>query len=166
MVCVCRPGDALAAAAGQMIQSHVGALVVIDPASDGAALKPIGFVTDRDIVCRQLDAGRDLFCLSVEDVMTRNVFTLQEACGLGEAVERLSGWGVRRAPVVNRNGNLVGIVSLDDILPALVAELSSLAELIGTQSEKEGRPPVKSREVDYPPSRAATPGRARYSKGL
>jgi CBS domain-containing protein len=157
MVCVCAPGDALAAAAWQMIQGHVGALVVVDPASERARL--LGIVTDRDIVCRQLDSGRDLFCLSVEDVMTRHVFVLQEAWGVEEAIARLSEWGVRRAPVVDASGNLVGILSLDDLLPALVAELVSLAQLLGTQSRNEGSPSIKSGELKFkaPPLASGRP---------
>jgi CBS domain-containing protein len=139
-VCVCRPGDALAAAAMRMVECHVGALVVVGPESEG--LKPIGIVTDRDIVCRQLDAGRDLFCLSVDDIMTPKVFTLQEDCGMEEAIERLNEWSVRRAPIVDARGNLVGMLSLDDVLPALTAELSSLAEILRSQSRNERRFPV------------------------
>jgi CBS-domain-containing membrane protein len=153
-VCLCAPGDALAAAAWRMMQGHVGALVVVDPGSENA--RPLGIVTDRDIVCRQLDSGGDLFCLSVEDVMTRHVLVLQEAWGVEEAIAQLSEWGVRRAPVVDATGNLVGILSLDDLLPALVTELASLAQLLSTQSRNEGRPAIKSRELKFTASPVAS----------
>lgn len=136
-VCVHKRGDALAAAARDMLQNHVGAIVVVEPV--GAGLRPVGIVTDRDIVCRQLNPPRDMFCLTVEDVMTSNVFTLSETSGVAEGLGRMSEWGVRRAPVVDRNGDLVGIVSIDDLLPALAKDLGALAELLGTQSEYEGQ---------------------------
>ncbi len=137
VVCVSRRGDALATAAKEMIERHVGALVVVDP--QGAGLKPVGIVTDRDIVCGQIEPARDLFCLTVDDVMTSNVFTLAETCGLAEGVGRMSEHGIRRAPVIDQAGNLVGIVSVDDLLPALAKELGALADLVSTQPRREGR---------------------------
>ncbi len=136
VVCVSRRGDALATAAKEMVQRHVGALVVVDP--QGAGLRPVGMVTDRDIVCGQVDPARDLFCLTVDDVMTPNVFTLHETCGVAEGVGRMSERSVRRAPVVDQAGNLVGIVSIDDLLPALAKELGALANLVSTQAGREG----------------------------
>ena len=134
-VCTARKGAALASAAECMSKRHVGAIVVVDESGGGP--KPIGILTDRDIVCGQLDPPRDLFCMSVEDVMTTDVLTLDEACEIPEAVARLSERGVRRAPVVDRQGTLVGIVSIDDLLPPLAGELVALAELIRTQSAHE-----------------------------
>ncbi len=142
VVCVAKRGDALANAARQMIQRHVGALVVVDPRGEG--LQPVGIVTDRDIVCGQIDPARDLFCLTVEEVMSSKVFTLPETCSIADAIGHLDEWGVRRAPVVDNNGNLVGIVSVDDLLPALAKKLDAVAELVGTQSRHEGRPPVQA----------------------
>jgi CBS domain-containing protein len=101
-------------------------------------------VTDRDIVHAQLDSARDLFCLTVEDVMTSNVFSLSETCGVAEAIGRMSEWSVRRAPVVDENGNLIGIVSIDDLLPVLAKDLSALAQLLCTQSTLEGRRPLQA----------------------
>ena len=137
VVCVSRRGDALATAAKEMIQRHVGALVVVDPLTDG--LKPVGIVTDSDIVCGQIDPGRDLFCLTVDDVMTTDVFTLSETCGIAEAVGQMRDRSIRRAPVVDERGNLVGIVSIDDLLPALAKKLDALAELVSGQRGHEGR---------------------------
>ncbi len=137
VVCVSRRGDALATAAQEMIDRHVGALVVVDPQIEG--LKPVGIVTDRDIVRGQIDPARDLFCLTVDEVMTSAVFTLSEDCGVAETVGRMQERGVRRAPVVDERGNLVGIVSIDDLLPALVKDLGALAELVSAQPAREGR---------------------------
>lgn len=51
----------------------------------------------------------------------------------------MSAHGVRRAPVVDANGSLVGIVTLDDLLPVLASSLQELATLMGTQSRNLGR---------------------------
>lgn len=137
-VCTCGPLEPLAKVARAMTERHIGALVVVD--SKGGQRRPVGIVTDRDIVRGQLDRARDLYCLNVEDVMTSNPLTLAQTSGIEEAVARLSERGVRRAPVVDEEGNLVGIVSTDDLLPALAAELGALVQLIGTQPKREQRP--------------------------
>jgi len=134
-VCTTRVGAALGAAVESMSKRHIGAIVVVEDSVTGA--KPIGIITDRDVVCGQLDPPRDLFCMSVEDVMTTGVLTLEETCEVSEAVARMSERGVRRAPVVDRNGNLVGIVSIDDLLPYLAEELTALATLVRSQSAHE-----------------------------
>jgi len=134
-LCVTRRGAALTAAVESMSKRHVGAIVVVEESVTGP--KPIGIITDRDVVCGQVNPPRDLFCLSVEDVMTSDVFTLEESCEIPEAVARMSERGVRRAPVVDRHGSLVGIISTDDLLPRLAATLGSLAELMRVQPAHE-----------------------------
>jgi CBS domain-containing protein len=137
-VYLARREDPLAAAAREMRRRHIGALVVVE--DRGKAVRPIGILTDRDIVCGQLAKSADLFCLNVGDVMTADPTTVDENDDLTETIKRLAAAGVRRAPVVNRGGDLVGVLSLDDLLPAVAEELGALAALIGTQSrvEKKG----------------------------
>jgi len=134
-VYVVRRGEPLAVAVREMTKRHVGAIVVADPA--GELLRPVGIVTDRDVVCGQIARQADLFCLAVDDVMTPDPLTLSESVEVAEAVESLCRRGVRRAPVVTATGDLVGIVTLDDLLPAIAEELSALAELIGYQAKRE-----------------------------
>ncbi len=134
-VYIVRPDEPLADAAREMRKRHIGAVVVVEQREQ--AMVPVGIVTDRDIVCGQLAHGADLFCLTVGDVMTRAPTTIPEEDGLSEAIRRLSSRGVRRAPVVSVSGDLVGILSFDDVVPAVAEELSSLAKLIGTQARRE-----------------------------
>jgi CBS domain-containing protein len=136
IVVVTKPGDPLADAARQMIGQHVGALVVVDPHSH---LRAVGIVTDRDIVRGQMNRGADLFCLNVGDVMTPHPLLLEESLGISEAVEALNERGVRRAPVIAATGEVVGIVSLDDLLPVLSEDLMHLARLVGSQARLERR---------------------------
>jgi CBS domain-containing protein len=134
-VYLARPEDALAAAAREMRRRHVGALVVVE--AHGKSVRPIGILTDRDIVCGQLAKSADLSCLNVGDVMTADPTTVDEDTELTETIKRLAAAGVRRAPVVNNGGDLVGILSLDDLLPEVAQQLGTLASLIGTQSRIE-----------------------------
>ena len=130
-----RSEEPLAEAVREMDKRHVGAVVVVDSQAD--IVRPIGIVTDRDVVRGQLVRSADLFCLSVGDVMTKTPLTVEESCGVGEAIERMSARNVRRAPVVSSTGDLVGIVTLDDLLPVVAEDLSMLARLLGTQARRE-----------------------------
>lgn len=132
---VTRADQPLAEAARTMIGSHVGSLVVVEAGAAGR--KPVGFLTDRDIVRGQLRRSADLFCLTVGDVMTPDPLTIAANLGVTEAIQAMRARGVRRAPVTDGAGNLLGVVTLDDLLPAVARELGDLAALIATQSRRE-----------------------------
>jgi len=123
-------------AAREMLERHIGALVVVDQAHPQ---RPCGLLTDRDIVSGQLARGADLNCLTVGEVMAEDLLALPQNLELAEAIEALNRRGVRRAPVIDSEGCLVGVVSLDDLLPALAQELGLLARLMSTQARSEGR---------------------------
>lgn len=118
----------LAEAAREMLARNIGALAVVE-IHDGLR-HAVGIVTDRDIVCGQLNHTADLHCLTVGDVMTVKPLTLTEHSGVAEAIECMSQIGVRRALIVNDAGNLSGIVSIDDLLPIVADELGVLAKLL------------------------------------
>ena len=118
----------LAEAAREMLRGNVGVLVVVG--SDDASRRAVGIVTDRDIVCGQINRAADLHCLSVGEVMTAQPLSLPEQTGVAEAIDCMSQSGVRRVLVVNDAGVLSGIVSIDDLLPILADELSVLAKLL------------------------------------
>src|SRR5688572_31321225 len=111
-VYVVKRDEPLAEAAREMRSRHVGAVVVAEPT--GELLRPIGIVTDRAIVCGQLDRRADPFCLSVGDVMTPDPISVFESAELAEAVGALRERGVRRAPVSDETGYPVGIGKLDE----------------------------------------------------
>lgn len=124
--------EPLAAAARQMCARGVGALVVVD--THDAQQRPIGILTDRDMVCGQVKRRTDLYCLTVGEVMTRNPLTVPADAALSEAVQAMSARGVRRAPVVDRSGALVGILTLDDLLPLIAQQLGELAGIADAQA--------------------------------
>lgn len=132
---VARADQALAEAARTMLESHVGALIVVE--TRGSVRRPIGILTDRDIVRGQLRLSADLFCLTVGDVMTPDPLTISAKAGATEAIESLHARGVRRAPVVDGTGNLLGVVTLDDLVPEVARELKELSALMGTQARHE-----------------------------
>lgn len=129
----------LADAARQMCMHHIGALVVIEPGDEKR--RPIGILTDRDIVLGQLARSADLFCLTVGDVMTRNPLWVTEDLSVFATISALNGRSVRRAPVLGRAGALVGFVTLDDLLPAIGQELTAIGSLMGSQALRETTEP-------------------------
>jgi CBS domain-containing protein len=94
-------------------------------------------VTDRDIVRAQLGRASDLFCLSVGEVMSEPPLVLTENEAMSDAIERMRARGVRRAPVIDARGWLIGVVAVDDLLGALAEQLSGLARLASTQQRRE-----------------------------
>jgi CBS domain-containing protein len=132
----------LAEAARMMRDKRVGALVVLDPLDPER--RPQGMLTDRDIVRGQISKGADLYCLTVGDVMSPHPLCLALGTDLGEAIEALNSRAVRRAPIVDGNGTLAGIVTLDDLVPAIARELQELAQLMGSQTHGGDRATSRS----------------------
>ncbi|BCB26136.1 CBS domain-containing protein [Sulfurimicrobium lacus] len=122
-------------AARLMRQHHVGDLVVVD--EDGGKRVPVGIVTDRDvvleIVCMELDAS----VLTAGDIMGLELATVRENEGVFETIRYMRAKGVRRIPVVDARGGLVGIVTLDDLVQILAEEMNELAKLIATEGRRE-----------------------------
>jgi len=83
------------------------------PVVDGR--KIIGMVTDRDIVVRAIADGKDISSVRVNEVMSKQVQTVNEDASVREVLEVMSGAQIRRVPVVNRNNEIVGIVSMKDL---------------------------------------------------
>ena len=125
-VFIAHPDQALAAAAREMRAEDVGALVVVGRGN--APQRPLGILTDRDILRGQVDGSTDLYCLTVADVMTRHPLCIRADVEITEAIATLSSRGVRRAPVIDSAGALVGIVTLDDLLPRIAEQIRELAD--------------------------------------
>jgi len=126
-------------AARLMCEEQVGAVVVTAHPADGAVT--IGMLTDRDIVCAQLDRAADLGQLRIGDIMSGDPLVLNEDLPVEEAIRRLRNRHVRRAPVISSSGELVGLISFDDLLAQVSANLRALAHL----AEVRSRPPRHER---------------------
>jgi CBS domain-containing protein len=129
----------LAEVAKQLTQQHIGAVVVVKRPADRPV--PIGIITDRDVVRALSGRAADLYTLTAEEVMSRSPLELRENEPLAEAIRRLRARGVRRAPVIDAGGALVGVVSVDDLLFEVAQELAGLVDLIKRQPLAEGAIP-------------------------
>jgi CBS domain-containing protein len=124
------------AAAQFMRTFHVGDVVVI--AERDWKRAPIGILTDRDIVVSVIAQDpADLETLTVGDVMSRDLITARESDTLEDALERMDLNGIRRLPIIDRDGSLAGIVSFDDVLGVVSTELTNLARLVNREQRRE-----------------------------
>ncbi len=108
-------------AARLMRQKGIGALVVT------SNHRPKGMITDRDIAVSVVAEGLDPAEVPVADVMRSNPAVIRGDKGLLDAVKLLAAKGVRRLPVVDNRGYVVGIIALDDILILLGTEMGHVA---------------------------------------
>jgi len=98
----------LSEAAALMRDGDIGAVPVVD---DG---KLVGIVTDRDIVIRAVAEGKDA-ATHVGDVMTTELFTVTPDDFVFEAIRLMGDKQIRRVPVIDNNGALVGIIAIADV---------------------------------------------------
>ncbi len=113
-------------------QHHVGSVIVVDGQG-----RPVGIVTDRDIVIEVIAEEVPIDSVCVRDIMAPQLLTVREDTGIEEVLDRLREAGVRRAPVVDGEGLLSGIVSLDDILRHLSEEIYTLSRVIDREQDLE-----------------------------
>lgn len=122
-----RASASVADAAALMRREHVGDVVVVET-RNGTEV-PIGIVTDRDIVVEIVAPGVDPRTVTAGELLPRRLEAIDERESAYDAIRRMSAAGVRRLPVVDLSGALVGIVSADDLLPDIATQLSGLAEV-------------------------------------
>lgn len=132
-----RKTDEVVTAARLMREHHVGYLVVIEPDFAGSTVRPIGVLTDRDIVVGIVARERDLRSMVVGEVMSENPVVVNQFDPIETAVQEMRRIGVRRMPVVGSLGELVGVLSLDDVLDSLAAELRNLAGAVRNEQRFE-----------------------------
>jgi signal-transduction protein with cAMP-binding, CBS, and nucleotidyltransferase domain len=106
---------------------HVGDVVVVE--KQGDLVVPVGIVTDRDIVMELIAAQVDLDSVTTGDVMSPELATAGEKEGIWDTLQRMRSKGVRRLPVVNEDGGLEGILTVDDLIDLLAEELALLAKI-------------------------------------
>jgi CBS domain-containing protein len=127
----------LVEAARLMREHHVGSLVVVD--ETGAGRVPVGMVTDRDIVVAAVAKGVDPRTVAVGEIMAAEVVVAQATNSEFDVLRTMRRRGVRRLPVVDAAGRLVGLITLDDLLGLLAEELGSLARAVETERAAEAR---------------------------
>jgi len=132
-----RPFDELQWAARLMREKHVGYLVVVEPALADGTVRPVGVLTDRDIVVAVIAREIDARSLRVEDVMTRKPVVARADESLTSALHEMRRIGVRRMPVLGNRGELLGLLSLDYVVQALASELQDVAGSIRAEQLAE-----------------------------
>lgn len=130
--------EELDTAAKLMRERHIGYLIVVEPYPPHAAPRAVGVLTDRDIVVGVLAKGTDPRLVRVGDVMTREPVVVSEDASLNAALADMRRIGVRRIPVVDAVGQLVGVLSLDEVLDAVAQELLGVIGSIRTEVRTEG----------------------------
>lgn len=132
------------AAAQRMSTRNVGMLVVLDERAH-----PIGVLTDRDLAIAVVAAGKNPHITPVSEAMTPEPTCIAEDKTWDEALGMMHARGVRRLPVVNARGLLVGVVSMDDFLHAVSVDLQSIAGVLDNSSPR--RLALRDDEVASPP---------------
>ena len=98
----------------RLMQSEdVGIVPVVDA---GGSRQLVGVVTDRDIALRVVGEGRDPNSVRVSDVMSTNVRTCREDDSVDDVMDVMGTEQVRRVPIVDERGSLVGIVAQADVV--------------------------------------------------
>lgn len=126
-----------AAAAKLMRTEHVGFLVVY---RDGDELqRPIGVLTDRDLVLAVMARDVDAHAVTAEDVMTRQPLIAAENDAFGDLLQAMRLAGIRRVPVVDVRGALVGIIAIDDALDVITGLMCDITGSIKHEQRQEWR---------------------------
>ena len=134
-VIILQRDDTILEAARLMRQHHVGDVVVVE--ERGATRVPVGIITDRDLVVEIMATELDQTVITVGDIMVEELATVKESTGVFETIQYMRSKAVRRLPIVDENGALVGILALDDLLELLSEELLAITKLVRNQREKE-----------------------------
>jgi CBS domain-containing protein len=118
------PRTSCAEAARVMRDLGVGTVVVVEQR------RPLGMLTDRDLVVRVIAADLDPDDVTVAEAMSDQPIFVAESCDVTAALGLMRDLAIRRVAVVDEQRELVGVVSLDDVLLTLAQDLDTIAELV------------------------------------
>lgn len=125
------PDESVEEAAIRMRHRSVGTLLVLN-----GHQQPIGIVTDRDLVVRVIALGKNPKTTPLGEVMTAHPERIPEDMSIETALSLMRSRGLRRYPVVDAHGKLVGLVTLDDILELIGEELHHVSQIIERQKPR------------------------------
>lgn len=130
-VTVISPDDNVQKAAQLMRDWNIGSI----PVCNGKRL--VGMITDRDIAIRAVAAGTSPADAKVVDIMIDQVLWCYEDQTAGEVLQQMGDQQIRRIPVVNRNKELTGVVSLGDLATRMDVNTESALEDISSQRAQD-----------------------------
>lgn len=117
-------------AARRMAKHDVGTLVVL---GTGDGIRPIGVLTDRDVVVRCVASEMAPDQATIGEVMSRPAQTVDEHTSLDEALARMARTGIRRLVVTGEAGRLAGVLSLDDVLERQTRQAAAVGQILAAQ---------------------------------
>ncbi len=123
----CTTADNLNRAAQMMWEGDCGCVPVMSTDGDGAV---VGMVTDRDVAMAAYTQGKALWAIPVSEAMARKVIACHEGDGIDHADALMRDNRIRRRPVLDRSGRLIGLLSLND-----VAREAHREKMSGTRAE-------------------------------
>jgi len=126
-------------AAALMREQNVGSIVVVE--QQGGRDLPVGIITDRDVTYEVVALDLEASDVKVGDVMSLDLVTINHDTELGAALRVMGQQGIRRLPVVDAEGALAGVFSLDDALEELTGQLEDILLLV----RRERTPGQRSR---------------------
>lgn len=121
--------DPIRTVVAKMADENVGSVVLVD------ADTPVGILTDRNVALA-LEEMQDVAEKESIDIAPDDLITGTTDMNVSDVVETLAGENVRRLPVVDEDGSLEGIVTLDDLLVRFSTELERSASVIEAQSPR------------------------------
>jgi len=122
-------------AARLMREHHVGDVVVAEE-RHGRRF-PVGILSDRDIVLEVLAEDLAPEAVDIGDLMSADLLTAREGDELSDTIKRMKERGVRRLPVVDEAGALVGILALEDLVELIGEQLRDLVGLLNAELRHE-----------------------------
>lgn len=126
--------DSVAEVARTMRDARVGSVVVTRRGY------PVGIITDRDLALRVVAEGRDPTRTPASEVVTYDPFVIEDDAEIETAAARMREHGVRRLPIVDGSGNVVGMVTADDLMALLGREFADLcAGIEGSADSSDSR---------------------------
>jgi CBS domain-containing protein len=111
-----------------MKEKNIGCVVVTENH------KPVGIITDRDIALRSASLCGEPEMALIESIMSRDISTIKKDTGIFDAIQEMKAAGVRRMPIVDSSGRLVGLLTVDDLIRLLAREMADIARIIGRES--------------------------------
>ncbi len=130
-VVFCEREATVAQIARLMRERHVGDLIVGQQQED--KLLPVGIVTDRDLVVRVLAGEGGPTGTTAAELMSSPLIHAHEDELVFEAIDRMQANAIRRLPVLDSSGLLVGMLTLDDVVEFLAEELTQIARVAPRQ---------------------------------
>ena len=134
IVAVVEPDTPAVVVSQLMRHHHIGALVVVDAQEKS---RPVGIVTDRDLVLELMAEGLDPSVFTAGDIMSVNLVNATLEMDEMDAVELMKTHRLRRLVIVDDKGRLAGIVTMEDVLEQLARELANLAEGLAGARDRE-----------------------------